>query len=1090
MTVRRLLVANRGEVAVRVLRAAADLGVETVAVAAADDPAAAHLRFAARAVILRGRGPAAYLDIDDVVAAATGAGCDALHPGYGFLSESHALAQACAKAGVTFVGPTPDQLRVLGDKTEARELAARCRVFVLPGTGPTDLAGARGFMRSIGAPVMLKAVAGGGGRGMRFVESVRELDGAWERCRSEAERAFGDGRLYVEATMPHARHIEVQVLGDGTGQVAHLGERDCTLQRRNQKIVEISPSPTLGQALREHLAGLAVRMAAEIGLANLCTFEFLVSPVQTDDGMSETFVFLEANPRLQVEHTVTEEITGVDLVAAQLRLAGGESLTDVLAGRVIDPVGYALQVRVNAERFGADGTLVPSTGTIERLDLPSGPGVRVDTAAFEGEVIDGGFDPLLAKVVIRSRSDDVAELFARARRVLAETRVSGIGTNLDLLRALLARPELGTLDATTRFVDDHAGELVSATDPPSASPGDGDDHEDHEDHVVTAPLRGAVVSIVVTPGQEVSAGDELAVLEAMKMEHVVTAPAAGTVTSVAASVGEVVDIGRPLAVLHPNGASSNATRPDAPAGTATAERHDLAEVLSRKAEVLDAARPDAVERRHGKGARTARENVDDLVDIGTFREYGGLAVAAQHRRRDADELRAKTPADGVVTGFGTVNGGLFGAAVARTTVIAFDETVLAGTMGEVGRDKLARVLDIAERDARPVVLLAEGGGGRAGDTDGRMGKGWTLDVSCYHRLGRLSGLVPLVGVTSGNCFAANAGALATCDVIIATRDAHLGVGGPSMIEGGRLGRYRADEIGPMSVQGANGVVDLLVDDEPAAIAAVKKYLGYFQGDLTDWSCTDQTRARALVPENRLRSYDVREVVRVLADDYSVLELRAGFGAGVVTALARVEGRPVGVIANNPMHLGGAIDTDAADKSARFMQLCEAFELPIVMLCDTPGMMVGPEAEKTATVRRMGRLFVTGANLSVPTCTVVLRKAYGIGAELMAGGWFRAPLFTVAWPTGEFGGMNLEGNVQLAYRAELDAIADPDARRARFDELLAELYEAGRATAAASHFEIDDVIDPADTRGWISSAFSTHRPVRPRATKKIPFVDTW
>jgi acetyl-CoA carboxylase carboxyltransferase component len=323
-------------------------------------------------------------------------------------------------------------------------------------------------------------------------------------------------------------------------------------------------------------------------------------------------------------------------------------------------------------------------------------------------------------------------------------------------------------------------------------------------------------------------------------------------------------------------------------------------------------------------------------------------------------------------------------------------------------------------------------------------------------------------------------------VIIATEDANLGMAGPAMIEGGGLGRFAPEAIGPIDVQSKNGVVDLRVADEAAAVAAARRLLGFFHDARPAWTASDQAPLRALVPENRKREYDVRVAVATVCDADSVVELRAGFGAGVVTALARLEGRPVGLLANNPRHLGGAIDADAADKAARFMQLCDAFDLPIVSLCDTPGFMVGPEAEKTALVRHVSRMFVAGATLGVPVLAVVLRKGYGLGAQAMAGGHFHAPFAIVAWPTGEFGGMGLEGAVRLGMRKELAAAAEPEQL---FERLVAAAYERGKALNMASYLEIDGVIDPADTRSWLVRALGALPPPAPRTGRKR-VVDAW
>jgi acetyl-CoA carboxylase carboxyltransferase component len=469
-------------------------------------------------------------------------------------------------------------------------------------------------------------------------------------------------------------------------------------------------------------------------------------------------------------------------------------------------------------------------------------------------------------------------------------------------------------------------------------------------------------------------------------------------------------------------------------------------------------------------------------------EYGALAIAAQRDRRSVEDLVLNTAADGLIGGVASVNGSVFGTEAARCIVVSYDYMVLAGTQGYQGHRKKDRLFELAERFCLPLVLFAEGGGGRPGDTAAPQVSG--LEVMAFALFGRLSGLVPLVGVVSGRCFAGNAALLGCCDVIIATRDSSIGMAGPAMIEGGGLGHFHPDEVGPASVQAGNGVIDVLVDDEAEAVAAAKKYLGYFQGAIPEWQCPDQQLLRGAIPEDRLRVYDVRSVIQGLADIGSVLEIRSGWAPGIVTALARLEGRPVAIIANNPGHLGGAIDSDGADKASRFLQLCDAFDLPVVLLCDTPGFMVGPEAERSAQVRHFARMFVIGASLTIPYVTVILRKGYGLGAQAMAGGSFRTPALTVAWPTGEIGGMGLEGAVQLGFRKELEAESDPVARQALYEKLVAAAYRNGKALNAATHFEIDDVIDPAETRGRILAVLASAPPPEPRRGKKRPCVDTW
>jgi acetyl-CoA carboxylase carboxyltransferase component len=505
----------------------------------------------------------------------------------------------------------------------------------------------------------------------------------------------------------------------------------------------------------------------------------------------------------------------------------------------------------------------------------------------------------------------------------------------------------------------------------------------------------------------------------------------------------------------------------------------LSELRQRLEATRDAGRPEAVARRRKTGQRTARENIADLVDPDSFTEYGGLALAAQRNSRSIEELIKVSPADGIVCGVGSVDG-------ERTMVLAYDYTVFAGTQGVMGHQKLDRMIALAAQWRVPVVLFAEGGGGRPNDADVHTVAG--LDTTSFLAFAGLSGLVPRVGIVSGRCFAGNAALLGCCDVLIATENSNIGMGGPAMIEGGGLGTFKPEEIGPLDVQSKNGVVDVRARDEAEAVALAKQYLGYFRGPSKEWKCADQTALRTALPENRRRAYKIRPIVETVADTGSVLELRRDFGRSVVTALARIEGRPVGLIANDPMHLAGAIDSNAADKAARFLQLCDAFGLPVVSLCDTPGFMVGPQAETTALVRHVSRMFVSAASLSVPFFTVVLRRGYGLGAQAMAGGHFHAGAFTVSWPTGEFGGMNLEGAARLAMRKELEAIPDEAAREEAVRAVVAVALERGKAINMASLLELDAVIDPAETREWIARGLRTAPP--PARDGRRRFIDTW
>jgi acetyl-CoA carboxylase carboxyltransferase component/biotin carboxyl carrier protein len=776
------------------------------------------------------------------------------------------------------------------------------------------------------------------------------------------------------------------------------------------------------------------------------------------------------------------------------------------------PRGVAVESRINMETMNPDGTARPAGGTLSVYEPASGPGVRVDGCGYSDYRTSVRFDSLLAKVIVHVTDGDLGVAARKAERALAEFRIAGVPTNIPFLRALLQHPAFAAAQVHTRFVEEHARELCAAADSREAATaartqGPGARIETLDPLAVlnhgkgagaparaapapeagttalSAPLQGTIISIAVAAGKAVRAGEPILIMESMKMEHVIAAPISGFVRALTVAAGDTVFEGQALAFIEAAGVAD--------AAVAAKEdidlddiRPDLAAVIERVGATLDAGRPQAVARRRKTGQRTARENVDDLLDPGSFIEYGSLVVAARRKRHSLEKLIQQTPADGMVMGLGRVNGKAFDDEMARCAVMAYDYTVLAGTQGAYNHRKMDRLIEIAERYRLPTVFFCEGGGGRPGDTEGG---GFTRGFEYW---ARMSAVAPLIGITSGRCFAGNASVLGCCDVIIATKGSNIGMGGPAMIEGGGLGIFRPEEIGPVDVQQPNGVIDILAEDEADAVRIAKKYLAYFQGTLSGWTCADQRLLRRAIPENRVRVYDIRQLIETLADTGSVLELRPKFGTTMIAALIRIEGRPLGLIANNPKVLGGAIDSDGSDKAARFLQICEAFDIPVLSLSDTPGMMVGPEIEKTALVRHCSRLFIIGANLTVPLLSVVLRKSYGLGALAMTGGSYPASVFAVAWPTGEFGGMGLEGAVKLGYRNELAAITDPADRRARFDEMVAAAYEQGKALNYASSYHIDEVIDPADTRRWIVGILRSLPPQLERIEKKLRWIDAW
>ncbi|MEC8809334.1 MAG: carboxyl transferase domain-containing protein [Pseudomonadota bacterium] len=1124
MSFNGILVANRGEIAIRITRAVQDLGIRAVAVHSEDDALSLHTQIADEKIQLDGVGAAAYLNMEGIIAAAQGSGCDAIHPGYGFLSEQEAFANLCADAGIKFIGPSAAHLSLFGDKARARAAAIAAGVPVMPGLDrAVTLSEAQEFFAQHPDGIMIKALAGGGGRGTRAVTDSEQLEALFHRCQSEAEAAFGIADVYVEAFMAKARHVEVQIIGDEHGAVSNLGERECSAQRRNQKLVEIAPAPALDSGLRDRMIDAATTLAKQEGYQSLGTFEFLVNSSAT----GPEFVFIEANARLQVEHTVTEAVTGFDLVQSQIQVAMGASLASLGLDKPAIPRGFAVQARVNMETLNADGSVWPGSGTLSAYQPPSGPGVRVDGFGYVGYETSTAFDSLLAKVIVAHNAPDFSAVCAKTVRALSEFRIEGVNTNIDFLMNVVDHADFKEGVIHTRWVDlnmaplaepsearqryvsmqpataegGFAGAKVDTSDPLALFAHDAEVKSRKETAVeaapavvgpngsnpVSSPIQGTIVSIDVAVGDEVRAGQQLAVVEAMKMEHVIAAAHDGIVRQVTMAAGDVVREAYPMIFVEEASVSGGEVVTEETVDLDHI-RDDLQENYDRHAFTLDENRPEAVAKRHSRGGRMPRENIAELMDAGSFKEYWPLVVARQHKRQDIETLRKRTPGDGVVAGTGTINADLFGEEAARAMVVHYDYTVLAGTQGARNHYKQDRMFELALRFRMPIVLFGEGGGGRPGDDS--TGPAVAFDTHTFTQFSKLSGAVPMVGVNHGRCFAGNTALLACCDVIIATKDSTIAMGGPAMIEGGGLGIYTPEEVGPMSFQVPNGVVDILVEDEAEAVRVAKQYLSYFQGSTDSWEAPDQRKLRHIVPENRLRLYDMREIIATLADKDSVLEIRAGFGVGVITCFIRVEGRPMGVIANNPHHLAGAIDSDAADKGTRFIQLCDAFDIPILSLMDCPGMMVGPDVEATALVRHCVRMFNAGANLTTPLFGVVVRKAYGLGVQAMCGASALVGFFTVAWPTAEFAGMNIEGSVKLGYRRELMAIEDPEERANEFNSRVDRAYEAAKAVNAAAGGGIDDVIDPAETRSWIAESLKRVPPKPHRTEKKYPYIDTW
>lgn len=1067
---RKVLIANRGEIAVRIARAAAELGVASVGVYAEDDAGSLHWRRCNEAAPLPGTGAASYLDMDAVIAAARASGCDAVHPGYGLLSENAAFARRCAEAGLVFIGPRPEVLDLLGDKARARRLAVECGVPVCRGIShAVTLDEARAFLQAQGSgAIMLKALAGGGGRGMRIVESsasAESLAEAFASAQSEARASFGQDALYVEQLMAPARHVEVQVLGDATGQVAHAHDRECTLQRRQQKLVEFAPSPFLDAGLRASLAEAACVLARAAGVHTLCTMEFLVGP-------GGDFVFMEANPRLQVEHTVTEAVTGIDLVQAQFHLAAGRTLEALgLQQRNIPaPQGLAVQLRVNMERIDAQGQAQPAGGTLRAFDAPGGAGVRIDTAARAGWTPSTRFDSLLAKLVVHVNGHRVDDLLLRARRALAEFEIEGVATNIRFLQALLADADVAAGRVDTRFVERHGACLAEAAarQPQlhgAARESSRDDDNGQPDtaapdgvQVIAAPLGGVVARLLVAAGHTVRAGQTVAVVEAMKMEHAVAAPCSGTVLALQAAPGEAVTEGRPLLWLEP-GEAADAAPSDAGHAEDPVAMQRLHELRERKAALLDPARPEAVARQHARGALTARERIARLCDAGSFVEMGGLLKP---------EDGATAPADGLVIGSARIDG-------RPVMVAAQDFSVFGGSSGLLGRNKLVRALQRARINGLPVVMLFDGGGHRI--QDGQNSRHFASSTPIFQEFSRLSGWVPVVSAVLGAGFAANTNYCAMSDFVVMVRGrAEMGLAGPALVKAGTGETITGQALGGAAEQvDRNGLADLAVDSEDEAFAALRRFLSFLpsnarasRADVTDVQAPTGDELARLVPANTRVAYDMRQVLAHIADVGSSFEIKPTHGANMVTVLARLDGRAVGFIGNQPLVMGGMIDSAAAEKAARFIALCDAYGLPLVYLVDVPGMSIGSKAERSLLGRRSAKLLFELGHATVPRASVVLRKGYGLGYVAMCGGRGFEPDTCLAWPTAEICAMSIEGSVDVAYRKQFVDAPDPAGKRR---EIIDGIRTRVSAVQAAEGFGIDDVIEPGETRARLIDAFA-------------------
>ena len=1140
---KRVLIANRGEIAIRIARAAAGLGMESVSVHHPADALGLHTRVTNESRVIEGAAGSsidpvrAYLDIEAMIAAAKASHADCIHPGYGFLSENANFAARCTEESITFVGPKPETLALFGDKTKARALAESLGIPIIPGSPQAveSAAEAEKVAAKIGYPVMLKAAAGGGGRGMRAVASAAEVASAFARCQSEAQAAFGDGSVYVEKLVARPRHIEVQILADTHGGIVHLYERDCSVQLRNQKMVEIAPAPGLDQKLRQRVLDAALQLARAANYVNAGTVEFLVVPE------SGEFFFIECNPRIQVEHTITEQAMRFDLVEAQFRIAAGETLKALgLADQkaIIAPPGYAIQVRIVA---GGAGTL---TGYKE----PTGPGIRVDSCGYLGYAPAPQFDPMFAKLIGESNStQSFVSAVDRTLRALDEFHIAGIPTNQRQLRAILSHPTFRAGDARTTFMGEHpdianpstaiasasgslalleqqaatlrGGKTMQAL--ASAQAGNSGLTVPQGEEGVASPMAGALIELPVEVGATVEAGATLMVISAMKMESVITAPCAGVVTGIRPTeISAIVAAGQIVATIAPSQLLNGA-------GTARQYSEDtwapmLADVaalqaIAHKRFAPDSADPGVVRQRK-RGKLTCRERIDLLLDPGSFREVGSLAGFTDYD--DNGRISGFTPANHV---------GGWGKIANRLAIVCADDFTSRGGHADGSIAAKAFYLDQLSIDMRcPSIRLLDGssGGGSVAamvPKQQKEGESTAQESSGTIQAGRprVSGeggsfLVPHLGSTTytdqltkvpvvnlllGSVVGIGAAKAVLGHFAVMVREiSQLFVAGPPVVSHAMGYEITKEELGGWQVHCRNGSVDNLAETEEEATAMTKQFLSYLPPsvyeappvlppDSSDPPDRRDEELFTLIPRKRTGTFDMRRAIRLMADRGSFFEIGSLWGTDQIVGFARFNGYPIGIVASDCRHInGGAMTADGCDKLRRHLDLCDLFHIPVLNLIDNPGFAVGLEHEIAGTIRKGAEWMIAYAQVSVPIFTVLMRRSFGV-----AGNNFATPRAgasaRVVWPAADVGGIPPEGGIEAAYKRQLAEAADPAALRA---EINARIESARGPLGPLNKFQIEEMIDPCDTRHyiceWIVNAYrivSQPAFLVPRATQFRP-----
>ena len=1120
----RVLIANRGEIAIRIAKSATALGLESVGVYPAIDAFSLHTRCMTESHELGSAADAveAYLNADALVQTAKSRSCDCLHPGYGFLSENAAFAALCAAEGISFIGPSPQTLALFGDKVRARALAESLDIPVVPGSPePIDSAReAETLARELGFPVMLKAAAGGGGRGMRVVERTEQMAEAFERCRSEAQAAFGDGAVFLERLIARPRHIEVQILADSYGSVIHLHERDCSVQLRHQKVVEVAPAPGLDPTLREQMLTDALTLVKAAAYVNAGTVEFLVSP-ETGE-----YFFIECNPRIQVEHTVTEQVTGIDLVEAQFRIAAGETLASLGLGdqhAVGTPRGFAVQARVVAA----------STGSITAYKEPSGAGIRVDACGYLGYAPPPQFDPLLAKLICTSGSYTAA--MTRTRQALDEFHIGGLQTNVPQLCAILAHPAVQAGDARTSLLaetpelntasfsategsalallEQQAAKLgVTTLERGSAQTARLPALEVAEgQEAVHCPLESAVVEVRVRVGDRVSPGDTLLVVSAMKMETMVTAGCAGVIAALQPlQAGDTVAAGQVVAVVSPSHADTPQTTEDVHPWEKVLEEVTLLQQFAKQ-RLAAGSNDSGVVRQRSRGKLTCRERIELLLDEGSFREVGSVAGFASY-----DEA-------GTITGFTPANSvGGWGKIHKRSVVVCADDFTSRGGHADGAIAAKSGYLDRLATEMRmPSIRLLDGssGGGSVAamvPAQRKEGESSARESSGAIKAGRprvaggggsyLPGhlgstmyteqlaTIPVVNLLLGSVVGIGAAKAVLGHFSVMVRDiAQLFVAGPPVVSHAMGYDITKEELGGWHIHCTNGSVDNLAESEEEAMEMTRTFLSYLPSNVYEVPPVHAARASdaidrreeelaTLIARKRTTTFDIRQAIRLMADRDSFFEVGPLWGTDQVTGFVRFNGYPLGVIASDSQHAnGGALTADGCDKLTRHLDLCDLFHLPLLNLVDNPGFAVGLEHERTGTIRKGAEWMIAFAQVRVPIFTVLMRRSFGVAGNNYATPRSE-PSMRVTWPAADVGGIPPEGGIEAAYKRQLAEAADPVAFRA---ELNARIESVRGPLGPLNKFQIEEMIDPRDTRRYICEWVETAYQVVSQPTRLVP-----